>query len=168
MEVLGEAHAVEAADEDLGVGDGAVGAVGVGHAVEGEGDGVEVALGDDAGGVDEVLEVGAALDGGLVEVGDGADGLEVDVDDGVGLGEQARGFRRSVGAEIEHGSQGAEQNDGDEQGNQRAFAHEPLRGEGAGWRLPEGCMGAGETVSMGAMLPVLRCYAHGEGLNSRL
>ena len=130
MEVLGEAHAVEAADEDLRVGDGAVGAVGVGHAMEGEGNGVEVTLGDDAGGVDEVLEVGAALDGGLVEVGEGADGLDVDEDDGVGLGEEPRGFRGSVGAEIEHGSQGAEQDDGDEQGNQRAFAHEPLRGEG--------------------------------------
>ena len=58
--------AVEAADEDFGVGDGAVGAVGVGHAVEGEGDGVEVALGDDAGGVDEVLEVGAAAGRGSV------------------------------------------------------------------------------------------------------
>ncbi len=85
-EVLGEANAVEAADEDFGKGDGAVGAVGVGHAVEGEGDGVEVALGDDAGDVDEVLEVGAALEGSFVEVGGGADGLEVEEDDGVGLG----------------------------------------------------------------------------------
>ncbi len=166
VEILREADAVEAADEDFGVGDRAIGAVGVGHAVEGEGDGVEVALGDDAGGVDEVLEVGAALDGGLVEVGDGTDGLEIEEDDGVGFGEKARGFRGSVGAEIERHCKDAEKEDGDEQRDQRAFAHVPLWGEGGRPRegVPVGCMGADEAVSMGAMLPVLRCRAHGEGL----
>ncbi len=32
-----------------------------------------------------------------------------------------------LGAEIEHDSKDTEQEDGDEQGNQRALAHEPLR-----------------------------------------
>ena len=51
----------------------------------------------------------------------------MDVDDGVGLGQQARGFWRGLGAEVEQDSEDAEQEDGDEQGNQRAFAHEPSR-----------------------------------------
>lgn len=162
VEVLGEADAVEAADEDLGVGDRAVGTVGIGHAVEGEGDGVQVALGDDAGGVDELLEVRAALDRGLVEVGDGADGLEIDVDDGVGFGQQASCFGRSLGAEIQHRSQGAEQDDRDQQGNQRAFAHEPVGmcEEGAGRKANCQESSAGErmlaekAVSMRPMLPL--------------
>ena len=123
FEVGGETDAVEVADEDLGVGDGAVGAEGCGHVVEGEGDGVEVALGDDAGGVDEVLEGGAALDGGLVEVGGGADGFELDVDDGVGLGEETRGLRGSVGAEIEREAEGREDSKNNEQRNDGTSSH---------------------------------------------
>ncbi len=86
--VAGEACAVEAALEDLGVGDGAVGAGGVVHAMEGEGGCVEVALEDDAGGVDEALVVGASHDRGLLEVGRQAQRFQVEVDDCVGLREQ--------------------------------------------------------------------------------
>ena len=64
--------------------------------MESEGDGVEVALGHDAGGVDEVLVLRAALDLAAVEVSGGAQGLEVGVDDGVGLGQQAGGFGGAV------------------------------------------------------------------------
>jgi hypothetical protein len=122
-EVGGEADAVKAAGEDFGVGDGAVGAMGVCHAVQGEGDGVEVALGDDAGGVDEVLEVRCAGNGGLVEVGGGADGFQVEEDDGVGLGEQAGGLRRCLGAKVEHETEGGEDGEGDEERDGCAFAH---------------------------------------------
>ena len=94
--------------------------------MEGEGDGVEVALGDDAGGVDELLEVGAALHRGLVEVRGGADGLEMDVDDGVGFGQKARGFGWCLGAQIEHAAECGEDDDDDQQWNVGALAHEPL------------------------------------------
>ena len=112
VQVAAEAGGVEAAGEDLGVGDGTVGAGGVGHAVEGEGGGVEVALGHDAGGVDELLEVGGAGDGGAVEVGGGAERLEVGVDDGVALGEEPGGQGWGGDAEVEGRAQeGYEQGD---------------------------------------------------------
>jgi hypothetical protein len=101
-----EAGGVEVSGEDLAEGDGAVGAGGVVHAVHGEGDGVEVSLGEDAGGVDEVLEVGASGDGFAVEVGGGAEGGEVGVEDGVALGEEACGQRRGVEPEGDRGDEG--------------------------------------------------------------
>ena len=90
-EVGGEALGVEAPEEDLGEGDAAVGAGGVGDAVEGEGDLVEIALEEDSRGVDEVLVVGRVGDGFAVEVGGEADGLQVGVDDSVGLGQETGG-----------------------------------------------------------------------------
>lgn len=111
------------ADEDFGVGDGAVGAEGCRHVMEREGDGVDVALRDDAGGIDEVLEVGAALDGGLVEVGGGADGIEVDVDDGVRFGEEACGFRGCVGAEIKREAKGRDDSNNNQQRNDGTSSH---------------------------------------------
>jgi hypothetical protein len=92
-------------------------------------------------------------------VSDGANGFEVDEDNGVGFREKARGFRRGDGAEIEHGSQGAEKENGDEEGNQRAFAHEPFCGEGtARGVLRVECRAGGGmgAVAMQTMLPVLR------------
>ena len=62
-QIAGEARAIEAALEHLGVANGAVGAVGVVHAVQREGNGVEVALRIDAGGIDELLVVGATVHG---------------------------------------------------------------------------------------------------------
>jgi len=94
-----EAGAGDLADQDHGVGDGAVGTVGVRHAVQGDGDLVEVALPIDAGGVDELLVIGDAARGLEVFVEEDADGLEVDEEDAVGLGEETGGFRRSFGAE---------------------------------------------------------------------
>jgi hypothetical protein len=122
-EVVGEAGAVEAALEDLGVGDGAVGAVGIVHAVQGEGCGVEVALGDDAGGVDEVLVVGAAGDGCAVEVGGEAHGPEVGVDDGVGLGQEAGDLGRGVLAQPDSNDEAGDQRQHQEQRVPRPFAH---------------------------------------------
>ena len=89
----------ELADQHHGVGDGAIGAVGVLHAVEGDGGLVEVALPVDAGGLDELRVFGHAL--GRLQVGleEGAHRAEVDVDDAVGLGQQARGLGRGLGAE---------------------------------------------------------------------
>ena len=62
------------ADEDHGVGDGAVGAVGIGHAMESDGHLVEVALGVDADGVNELLVLGDAVGRLEVIVSEGADG----------------------------------------------------------------------------------------------
>ena len=63
------------ADEDHGVGDGAVGAVGVGHAMQGDGHLVDIALGVDADGVNELLVLRNAVGRPEVLVGEGADGL---------------------------------------------------------------------------------------------
>ena len=123
VEVAGEAGAVEAALEDLGVGDRAVGSGGVVAALEGEGDGVEVALEDDAGGVDEALVLGAAGDRGAVEVGGGAQGLEVEVDDGVGLGEQAGDLGGRVAAQQEGDDERGEQHEDQGERVASAFAH---------------------------------------------
>ena len=73
--------------------------------MQSEGGGVDVALGDDAGGVDKGLQLGAAGDGSAVKVGERAHRLEVDVEDGVRLGQQQRGLGWCLLA----------QNDGDDQ-----------------------------------------------------
>ena len=59
-----EARAGDSADQDHGVGDGAVGAVGIGHAMDGDGHLVEVALGVDADGVNKLL-ISGTRSGGL-------------------------------------------------------------------------------------------------------
>ena len=94
-----EALAGEVADQDHGVGDRTVGAVGVGHAMEGDGHLVQVALPVDARGVNELLVLGDAAGGLDVLVEEGADGLEIDVKDAVGLRQQARGLGRGLGAQ---------------------------------------------------------------------
>ena len=102
-EVALKADRVEAAGEELGVGDGAVDAGGIGPAGEGEGGLVEVALRDDAGGVDELLVVRAAGGQVAVEMGGEADGAEIGEDDGVGFGEEACDLRRAGEAPEEQG-----------------------------------------------------------------
>ena len=52
------------ADQDHGIGDGSVGSIGVGHAVHGDGDLVEIAFPVDAGGVNKCLVLGL-VGGGL-------------------------------------------------------------------------------------------------------
>ncbi len=94
-EVACEPFAVEASLKDLGVADGPVRAVGVVHAVQRKGGGVEVALRHDAGGVDEVLIVRAAGHRRAVEVGRRTQRLQVGVDDRVRLRQQPRGLWRS-------------------------------------------------------------------------
>lgn len=94
-----EALAGELADENEGIGDGAVGAVGAGHAMQGYGDLIEIALPIDACGVDELLVLGNARGGLDLLVKEDAERREIEVEDAVGLGQQASGFRRGLGAE---------------------------------------------------------------------
>ena len=117
-EIFGQAGLVEVPDEDFGEGDGAVGAGGVGHLVEAEGDGVEVALEEDAGGVDELLVLGGVGDGFGVEVGGESDGPDVGVDDAVGLGEEAGG---AGGGEVS-GVEGQAREDEEEEGGEEEGA----------------------------------------------
>jgi hypothetical protein len=114
-EVLCEAGFVEVADENFGEGDGAIGAVWIGHLVEAEGDGVEVALEEDAGGVDELLVLGGVGDGFGVEVRGEADGAKICVDDAVGLRQETgRAWcGEMAGVEAEAGEDGEEEG-GDE------------------------------------------------------
>ena len=122
-EVTGEALAVEAAFEDLGVADGTVGAVGIVHAMEREGGVVEVALGHNAGGIDEALVVRAARDLGAVEMSDGAQRPEVGVDDGVGFREQARGLRRCGFAQEDDDDERGHQTQHQQEGVASALTH---------------------------------------------
>ena len=101
-----KAPAGDPADQDHGVGDGAVGAVGVGHAMDGDGDLVDVAFPVDAGGVNELLVIGGAIERLEVVVEDGVDGAQIDVNDAVGLGQKASGLGRGLGAQEDgHGQQ---------------------------------------------------------------
>ena len=68
--------------------------------MQSEGGRFEVALGHDAGLVDEALEVGAARDLCLVEVRGSAQGFEIDVDDRVALRQKARGLWWRLGAKV--------------------------------------------------------------------
>ncbi len=56
-----QALAGDFADEDHGIGNRPIGPAGVGHAVQGDGHLVEVALGVDADGVNELLVLGGVL-----------------------------------------------------------------------------------------------------------
>ena len=125
-QVAGQALAVEAALEDLGVGDWAVGACGVVHAVQGEGRGVQVALGVDSGGVDEVLVVRAACNRRALEVGRCAQRPQVEVDDGVGLRQQAGDLRRGMLAQPHGGNQRHNQRQHQKQRVERPFPHPAL------------------------------------------
>src|SRR5581483_11155201 len=116
--------AVEVTDEDLGVGYGAVGAVRVGHAMQREGSGVEVALGHDTGLVDEAVEIGAARDLRLVKVRGGAERLEIDVDDRVALRQQTRSLGRSFRAEVEREDKRAENGERDDERDPGASSHQ--------------------------------------------
>src|ERR1700723_1846585 len=62
-EVASETLSVEAALEDLRIANGAVRSVGIVHAMQCKGGGVEITLGHDAGGVDELLVLGTAIYG---------------------------------------------------------------------------------------------------------
>ena len=121
---LREALAVEAADEDLRVGDGTVGPARVVPAVQREGSRLEVAFGHDAGLVDEALEVGAALDLCLVEVCGSAQGLEVDVDDRVALRQKARGLGRRLRAEVKGSGERSQDGERDDKRDPRASSHQ--------------------------------------------
>src|ERR1700761_4389831 len=123
-EILRQALAVEAADEDLRIGDGAVGSARVVHAMQRERRGLEVALGHDAGLVDETLEVGAARNLRLVEVRGSAQRLEVDVDDGIALRQQASGFWRRLGAQIECYGERSQDGKSDYERDPRASSHQ--------------------------------------------
>ncbi len=94
-----QALAGDFADEDHGIGNLPIWPAGVGHAVQGDGHLVEVALGVDADGVNEFLVLGGVLGRLQLFVEEGADGPEIDVDDAVGFGQQARGLGRSFGAQ---------------------------------------------------------------------
>ncbi len=118
-----EPLACELADEDQGIGDRAIGSVGIGHAMQGDGHLVEVALPVDAGGVDELLILGHALGRLQVLVEEGAEGAEVDVNDAVGLGQQARGFGGSLGAQKDGDGQQDHDPGDDEERSTRASMH---------------------------------------------
>ena len=118
-----EALAGDFALEHHRVGDGAVGAVGIGHAVQRDGHLVEVALGIDADGFNELLVLRHTLGRLQVPMEKGADGLKVDVEDAVGLGQQARGLGRRFGAQKNgHGQQNQDCGD-DEKRSARASVH---------------------------------------------
>ena len=87
------------AHQHHGVGHRPIGAVGVCHAVQGDGRLVQVALRVDADGVNELLVLRHALGRLQVLVQEGAHRPEVDVNNAVGLGQQARSLRRGLGAQ---------------------------------------------------------------------
>ena len=122
-----EPLAGELAHQHHGVGDQAVGAVGVGHAVQRDGRLVQVALPVDAGGVDELLVIGDALGRLQILVEEGADGPEVDVNDAVGLGQQPRGFRRGFGAQEDGHGQKKQDRGHNEERSARASVHGAVR-----------------------------------------
>ncbi len=124
IEPGGDASSVEPADEDHGVGDGAVGSVGVGHAMESDGGLVEVALPIKAGRVEELLVFGRAEDGLEPGAKDGAERLEVDVEDAVGLREQAGRLGRSLEAQKDGESNEREDGDDDPEHSASATEHE--------------------------------------------
>ena len=109
VEPVVESLAGEFADQNHGVGDRAVGAVGVGHAVQGNGGLIQIALPVNAGGVDKLLIFRDPLRGLHILVQEDADGLEVDEEDAVGFGKKTGGFRRGLGAQKD--SQGQQQQD---------------------------------------------------------
>jgi hypothetical protein len=86
--------------------------------VQAEGDGVEVALEDDAGGVDELLVLGGVGDGFGVEVGGEADEADVGVDDTVRLRQEACG---AGGGELV-GVEGQTREDEEEEGGEEEGA----------------------------------------------
>ncbi len=99
VEPVVEPLAGKLAHQDHGISNWPVGAVGVRHSVQGDGDLVEVALPVDAGGVDELLVFGDAAGRLEVFVQEGANGLEVDIENAVGFREQAGSLRRGLGAQ---------------------------------------------------------------------
>src|SRR5580658_943323 len=126
-EILREALAVEAADENLGVSDGAVGPARIVHAMQREGGGVEIAFRHDASLVDEPLQVGTALNLRLVEVRCRAQRLQVDVDDRIALRKKAGRLRRRLGAEIECNGEGSQDCKSDCERDPRASSHQVLK-----------------------------------------
>ena len=83
-----------------GIADRAVGAVGVLHAMQGDGNLVQVAFPINPGGVDKLLIFRHALRRLHVFVQKGSHRLEVDVENAVRLRQQPRRLWRSLGAEI--------------------------------------------------------------------
>jgi hypothetical protein len=83
--------------------------------VEAEGDGVEVALEEDAGGVDELLVFGGVGDGLGVEVGGEADGAEIGVDDAVGLRQEAGSAGGGELVGVEGQTRDGEEEEGEEE-----------------------------------------------------
>ena len=118
-----EALAGDLAHEHHRICDGAVGAIGVRHAVQGDGHLIQVALPVDSGGVDELLVLGHALGRLQVLMKEGADGLEIDVDDAVGLGQQARGLGRRFGAQKDGQGQQKQDRGHDKERIARASLH---------------------------------------------
>ncbi|ACO33332.1 hypothetical protein ACP_2911 [Acidobacterium capsulatum ATCC 51196] len=110
-QIFRELAAVEVTFKDLGVGDRPIGSVGRGHALEGEGHLIEIALEDDAGGLDEFLVLRAGRDRIAVKVRGGAQGREVDVDDAVGFRQQPRDLWRGFGSKVNRSGE-QEQNGG--------------------------------------------------------
>jgi hypothetical protein len=82
--------------------------------VQGEGYGVKVALGQDAGGGDEIPE-GVGGDRFLIEVGSEADRFQVGVDDRIRFRQQPCDIRRSLLAEVQNRPERAQQGEDGEQ-----------------------------------------------------
>jgi hypothetical protein len=122
-EIAIQPGAVEPPLEYLGVGDGTIWPIGVVHAVQGKGRRVEIALWDNAGGVDEALVVGATVNGGAVEVSCSAQRTQAGIDDGVGLRKQTRGLRRSRLAQPHCHHQSAHQRKHQQKRVPRSFTH---------------------------------------------
>ena len=95
-EIAVETLAVDMADENFREGQRSVGAQGVGHAMDGEGRLVQVALELKTGGVDESLIRGIVRDGVLIEMRMRAQRPQIEIDDAIGLGKQAGRFGRSL------------------------------------------------------------------------
>ena len=158
-----EARAGDSADEDHGVGDRAVGPVGIGHAVQSDGYLVEVALGVDADVVNELLVFRDAVGRLEVIVSEGADGLEVDVNDAVRLGKQARGLGRGLGAQ-ENGEGQQKQDCGDDKKRfTGASRHGDLMQEPSGMSVTEcsgvsGDSGGGGVGRVKKTVSLFSCY----------
>ena len=118
-----ELLAGELAHQHHGVSNRPIGAVRVGHAVQGNGNLVQVLLPVNAGGIHKLLVLGHALRRLQVLVHEGADGPDVDVQDTVGLGKQACGLGRSLGAQEDSAREQQDDSGDNEQRSSGASGH---------------------------------------------
>jgi hypothetical protein len=127
LQVLCETLPIEAPLKDLGVAYLPIRSIGVVHAVQCEGDGIEIALRHNSCRVDKVLILRTSRDWCSLKVGCGAQRLQVRVDDRVRLRQQPRGLWWSGLPQHQREGQRGDQRQHKQHGVAGTFTHQVAR-----------------------------------------